>query len=152
MKKLFILMLMVVLGTTINAQSIPAESSADGYISGASYVYLLGTTSDTLTDADTVTTVLRVKGNFLADVNVKASYDHVSGTAGGTLVFEQSIDGVNYFTEAGDTITLSGITADGVDTEAINKVKFLYPFARFTWTQSGTAVVVPKIYVYTKQY
>ena len=152
MNKLMIILLGAMLGVVANAQNAPTKVTANGYISGDSYVYLLGTTSDTLTNADTTTYVLRVKGTQLGDYNFKAGYDHVSGTAGGTLIMSQSIDGVNYFSESGDTITLSGITADGVDTEVINKVKFLYPYAKFTWTQSGTAVIVPKIYVYTKQY
>ena len=134
----------------VKAQTVPTEVTPDGYISNASYVNVFGRTVDTLTNADTLSFVLRVKGNYLQDYNIKASVDHVSGTAGGALIVYHSMDGVNYANGVGDTITISGVTSDVMDTEVINKVKFLYPYMKLYWLQTGTAVTVPKVWIYTK--
>lgn len=151
MKRLSILV-STVLGMvlTLNAQNTPTEVAPDGSLSNASYAYVFGTTADTLTNATADTVVLRIKGNYAQDFNIKAYSDHVSGTAGGTLILNHSMDGVNYEVSVGDTITLTGITADAMDSEVINKVKFLYPYMRLIWTQTGTAVTVPRAYIYTK--
>lgn len=151
MKKL-IIMVSMVLGTmlALNAQTAPTEVTPDGYLSNATYTYIFGTTADTLTNATADTSVLRIKGNYLQDFNIKAYSDHVSGTAGGTLILNHSIDGTNWEVSAGDTITLANITTDSLDSEVINKVKFLYPYMRLIWTQTGTAVTVPRAYIYTR--
>lgn len=150
--KRFILTVSMILGIvlTLSAQTKPTEVAPDVYLSDAQYVYIFGTSADTLTNTDADTSVIRVKGNYLQDFNIKAYVDHVSGTAGGTLILNQSMNGVNWSVEAGDTITLSSVTGDVMDSEVINKVKFLYPYMRFIWTQSGTAVTVPRVYIYTK--
>lgn len=146
------IILIAVLGIAINlqAQTKVTEVTPDGYITGPAYVYVFGSTSDTLTNATADTVVLRVKGNYSQDFNIKAYVDHVSGTAGGTLILNHSIDGSNWEVSVGDTITLTGVTGDLLDSEVINKQKYLYPYMRFIWTQSGTAVTVPKAYIYTK--
>lgn len=151
MKKI-IMLVSLILGIilTINAQTRPTEVTPDGYLSDASYVYVFGTTSDTLTNADTLSYVLRIKGNYAQDFNIKAYTDYVSGSAGGSLIIYHSIDGVNYENVTGDTISLGTITSDSLDTEVINKVKYLYPYMKLYWLQSGTAVTVPKAYIYTK--
>jgi hypothetical protein len=151
MRKL-ILMVIAILGVafTANTQTRPTEVTPDGYISGASYVYIFGTTSDTLTNADTLTSVIRVKGTYAQDFNIKLWIDHVSGTAGGNLWVTQSMDGVTYVPAVGDTITASSVTGDIMDTETINKSGFLYPYLKFYYIQTGTAVTIPRVYIYTK--
>lgn len=131
------------------AQTRVTEVTPDGYISKPAYVYVFGSTVDTLTNADTLTTVLRVKGNNMYDFNIKLYLDHVSGTAGGTLILSNSIDGVNYADV--DTITASSVTADIMDTEVINLDNYLYPYAKLIYKQTGTAVTVPKVYIYAKE-
>ena len=151
MRKL-IIMLIAVLGIAINAQSQTkaTEVTPNGYISNEAYVYLFGTSSDTLTNADTLTWVVRCKGSHTQDWNIKLYLDWVSGTAGGNLFVTQSIDGITYVPFAGDTITASSVTADIMDTQVINKVDFLYPYLKFYYIQTGTAVTIPKVYIYTK--
>lgn len=151
MKKLTII-LIAVLGIAINlqAQTKVTEVAPNGYITDPAYVYVFGSTSDTLTNTDADTVVLRIKGNYSQDFNIKAYVDHVSGTAGGTLILNYSINGLNWEVSVGDTITLSSVTSDILDSEVINKQKFLYPYMRLIWTQSGTAVTVPKVFIYTK--
>lgn len=138
------------LGLAVSAQKRPSEVSTDGAINGASYVYLFGTDEDTLTNADTLIWVVRVKGNYAQDFNIKLYTDWVSGTAGGGLQVSHSIDGITYTSDVGDTITSSSVTGDIMDTETINKSAFLYPYLKFTFLQTGTAVTVPKVYIYTK--
>jgi len=138
------------LGLAVNAQTRPTEVAPDGYIKGATYTYLFGTGVDTLTNADTLTWVVRSKGNDAQDFNIKLYLDHVSGTAGGNLWVTQSMDGITYVAEAGDTITASSVTGDIMDTQTINKSGFLYPYLKFYYIQTGTAVTIPKVYIYTK--
>jgi len=151
MRKL-IIMLIAVLGIAINAQSQTkaTEITPNGYISNEYYGYIFGTTADSLTNADTLTWVVRCKGSHTQDWNIKLYLDWVSGTAGGNLFVTQSIDGITYVPFAGDTITASSVTADIMDTQVINKVDFLYPYLKFYYIQTGTAVTIPKVYIYTK--
>ena len=147
-----IILVFAVVAMATNAQSKVTEVSTDGYINGTSYAYILGTTSDTLTDADTVTYVLRVKGGQTVDMNVQIYNDFVSGTATGKLKSYRSIDGVNYtVTAAGDSITVASITADILDSEVLNYDNFLYPYLKFIYIQAGSGVNVPKIFIYAKE-
>jgi hypothetical protein len=146
-KLLFILCLFV--GFIAGAQTSVTSVSTDGSIVGPDYVYIWGSTADTLTNADTLNYVLRIKGNDVQDFNIKLYSDFVSGTAGGTLTSYSSIDGVNYVPV--DTITVTSLTADAMDAETMNLDNYLYPYVKFIYLQSGTAVTIPKVYVYTKR-
>ena len=145
-------MLIAVLGIAISAQgqTKATEVTPNGYISNEAYVYLFGTSSDTLTNADTLTWVVRCKGGHTQDFNIKLYLDHISGTAGGNLWVTQSMDGITYVAVAGDTITASSVTGDIMDTQTISKTDFLYPYLKFYYIQTGTAVTIPKVYIYTK--
>lgn len=61
-----------------------------------------------------------------------------------------SLDGVNYFS-AGDTITVTSLTADGFDSETLDYTGYLWPYLKLNYIQSGTAVTIPKVYIYSKQ-
>jgi len=151
MRKL-IIMLIAVLGIAISAQgqTKATEVTPNGYISNEYYGYIFGTTVDTLTNADTLTWVVRCKGSHTQDWNIKLYLDWVSGTAGGNLWVTQSMDGITYVPAVGDTITASSVTADIMDTQTISKTDFLYPYLKFYYIQTGTAVTIPKVYIYTK--
>jgi len=152
MKKLISILIFAFLGIAIFAQSYPTEVAPDGYISGPAYVYIGGTTSDTLTNTDTLTYVVRVKGNYTQDFNNKLYLDFVSGTAGGKLKTYKSMDGVTYeVTAAADSITATSVTEDIMDTETITYDNFNWPYIKYIYIQSGTAVTVPRIYIYTKR-
>jgi hypothetical protein len=133
---------------TVSAQTKMAEVTPNGYITEPSFVYLWGTTSDTLTNADTLTSVIRVMGLESQDFNIQLYSDHVSGTAGGNVKAYRSIDGVNYTVL--DTITVSSLTADALDSEVINLNDYMYPYLKIIYLQTGTAVTVPKLIIYTK--
>ena len=143
-------MLIAVLGIAFSAQAQTkvTEVAPDGYISNEAYVYVFGSGVDTLTNADTFTHVIRARGTTIQDYTIKLYMDHVSGTAGGTLIVSSSIDGVNYADV--DTITSASVTGDIMDTEVITLNDYLYPYVKFIYKQTGTAVTIPKVYIYTK--
>jgi hypothetical protein len=138
----------------VNAQTSPTVVSTDGTIQDAYNKYIWGTVADTLTDADTLTFVYRIKARSNSgqtqDFAIKLYNDRVSGTAGGTLVAYSSPDGVNYITTT-DTITVSGLSADAMDSEVITLDNFMQPYLKFIYLQTGTAVTIPKVYVYSKK-
>jgi len=150
MKKLVLILVFAMVAIAANAQTKPTEVAPDGYITKADYEYVWGTTADTLTNADTLTFVYRVKGLKVQDFKIWLYSDWVSGTAGGTLIPYISPDGVNY-QALGDTITVSSLTADALDSEYITFDNFMNPYLKLIMIQTGTAVTVPKAIVYTKQ-
>jgi len=150
MKKLFLILIMSVFVLVANAQITPTAVTPDGYVSAPTSKYIWGTTADTLTNADTLNFVFRVKGNWTQDFTIKLYSDFVSGTAGGTLTAYSSPDGVNY--AALDTaITVTSLTGDAMDAETIGIDDFMYPYLKFIYLQTGTAVTIPKVYVYSKK-
>jgi hypothetical protein len=134
------------------AQTKVAEVTPNGYLSAGKYVYIGGTVADTLKDVDTLTYVLRLNGTQTFDAKAQIFLDHVSGTAGGKLKSYKSIDGVNYVVTAeADSITTSSVTADILDTEELTFSDVMYPYLKFIYIQSGTAVTVPKIYLIARE-
>ena len=151
MKKLIAVCSILLLAVGVFAQTRPTEVAPNDYISDPSeYFYIWGSASDTLTNADTLNFVFRVRGDFTRDIEIKLYSDHVSGTAGGTLIGYKSIDGVNY-EASGDTITVSSLTGDAMDSEVIDLPDFLWPYFKLVYIQSGTAVTVPKAYVIARR-
>ena len=149
MKRFLFLISIMFVALAMSAQTKPTEVSPDAYLSGEAYTYLFGTTSDTITNASATSFVFRVKGTKVQDFDIKLYSDWVSGTAGGTLIPYKSIDGVNY-ASTGDTITIAGVTADTMATGLIQIGDFNQPYLKITYTQTGTAVTVPKVYLYSK--
>lgn len=151
MKKIvFIILLFVGFATVSMGQSKPTEVTPDGYFTKPVYMYVFGTTADTITDADNTSFVWRVKGNYTQDFNLQLYTDFVSGSASGTVITYRSIDGITY-TSTGDTITFTSVTADALQPVVISLSDFNYPYLKVTYTQTGTAVVVPKVFAYTKR-
>ena len=143
---------MLIVGLLAFGQSKPTEVTPDGYLSEPDYKYVFGTSADTLTDADTTSFVWRVRGLKTFDINLKLYNDFVSGSAGGKLKTYKSIDGVNWeVTATGDSITIASLTADGLDSEAISLADYLWPYLKAEYIQSGTAVAVPRVYIYAKE-
>lgn len=150
MKKLVLIFSALFIGVLSFSQNVVTEVTPDGYVTQPDYQYIWGSASDTLTNADTLNFVWRIRGNDTYDIVCKLYSDYVSGTAGGTLIGYQSIDGVNY-EASGDTITVSALGADAMDSEEIDLSDFLYPYFKLTYLQTGTAVTVPKVYLYAKR-
>jgi hypothetical protein len=134
------------------SQTKPTEVAPDGWITKPVYAYVFGTTADTITDAANKTFVYRVKGNQTQDYDFKLYLDHVSGTAGGSLVLLKSYDGVGYeATAVGDTLTFSSVTADGLQAGFLNLNDFNAPYLGIKYIQTGTAVTVPRVYLITRR-
>lgn len=149
MKKFLSLLIITVWVFAAFAQTNPTEVTPDKTIVRDSYTYLWGTTADTLTNADTLEFVFRVKGTKQMDFKIGLYSDHVSGTAGGTLIGYGSLDGSNYFS-LGDTITVSSLTQDTFDSETLDYTDYMWPYMKFIYLQTGTAVTIPYAYVYSK--
>lgn len=145
MKKLFLILLIVSFAIMANAQSNPAVVTPDATITDAYYKVAI---LDTLTDADNDNFVFRLKTSKVMDINIKLYTDFVSGSSSGTLIAAGSIDGVTYANI--DTITIASVTADAMDTEVITLNDYNYPYLRVTMAQTGTAVTLPKVWIYGK--
>jgi hypothetical protein len=145
MKKLFLILLIVSFAIMANAQSNPAVVTPDATITDAYYKVAI---LDTLTDADNDNFVFRLKTSKVMDINIKLYTDFVSGSSSGTLIAAGSIDGVTYANI--DTITIASVTADAMDTEVITLNDYNYPYLKVTMAQTGTAVTVPKVWIYGK--
>lgn len=149
MKKLILFFSIIMFAFVSMAQTNPTSVSVDATISNAYYKYVWGTTSDTLTNADTLNFVFRIKGDEVMNMNMKLYSDFVSGSAGGTLKAYSSIDGVNYAL-LDTSITVTALEADAMDAETITISNYNYPYLKLIYLQSGTAVTIPKVYVYAK--
>lgn len=152
MKKLIFLLSLIVVATISIAQTRVAEITPDGYITKPAYVYAWGTTADTLTDADTLTYVFRIKGDRTQDFKAQIYNDFVSGTATGKLKSYKSIDGITWVvTASADSITVASVTADILDSEELSYGDYLSPYLKFIYIQAGTGVNVPRVYIYSKE-
>lgn len=155
MKKIINILMLIVLACAackVQAQTKPTEVTPDGYIKKPTYAYWLGTTSDTLTNAVSDSVIIRVKGSKTYDFSIQLYSDFVSGTAANLVKTYRSIDGATYtVTAAGDSIYQTSITADVLSTAVVTLDNFNYPYLKIKVTQTGTAVTVPKIYVYNKE-
>lgn len=152
MKKLILFSILFAIAFISTAQTKAPRVATDGSLEGSAYVYIGGTSADTLTNADTLVYTMRVTSDATQDYLFRLYNDFVSGTAGGKLKTYKSINGTTWeVTAAADSITVSGLTADALDSEAITVSDFLYPYLKVVYTQSGTAKTVPKVYIYTKK-
>ena len=131
------------------AQKEVTSVATNGSLTSGKYVSIWGTSADTLKNADTLTYTMRVKGQEVFNIKTQLYNDHVSGTASGKLYSYSSIDGVNY--TLGDSITVSSITADALDSEVITFSNIMQPYIKFVYIQSGTAVCVPKLIFITRK-
>lgn len=151
MKKYFIILMLAFVAFAGIAQNAVPNVASNGVITKEAYVSLWGSTADTLTNADTISYILRVRGTNEFDIKAQLYLDYVSGTAAGKLKTYKSIDGVNWVVTAeADSITATSVTADILDTEELTFSDYLSPYLKFIYIQSDTAVTVPKIYIYAK--
>jgi hypothetical protein len=99
MKKFLLLLAVVMLAFTSQAQLVVKNSAAGTYSAVA----------DTLLESDTIVYDFTLNGAnpFMIDVNLKVV--KVSGTVTSNFLFYKTLDGVNY-TATGDTIVLSNVS------------------------------------------
>jgi len=148
MKKLFLLSFLFAFAFIVNAQTLstPTAVTPDATITGEYYKML---TLDTTAFIETANYIFRVKGDETLDFKIGLYTDRLSGTAEGRLTAYGSLNGVNYIPLA-DSISWSGVTADVFDTETIELTDYNWPYLRLKLTQSDTASVIYKPYIYAK--
>lgn len=152
MKKLILILGVLFMTILASGQTKPTEVAPDSYITKPVYEYIFGTTADTMTNADTLEWVIRIKGSATQDFDIRVYNDFVSGTATGKFKTYLSPDGVNYqVTAAADSITVTTISADILDSEVITLDNYLKPYLKIIYHQAGTGVNVPRAYIYSKE-
>ena len=127
------------------AQTRMSEKSKDGTFEAGQWAYLWGTSADTLTNADTLTYVARIKGAQTFDIKSQLYVDHVSGTAALKVYTYNSIDGVNWGAKTADSLTIASVTADGLQAAGLTFSDVIDVYKKFVIIQSGTAATVPKL-------
>ena len=148
MKKLFSLITIMVFAVVVMAQTLsnPTAATVNATITGEYYKVL---TLDTLKDASIGNYIFRVKGTETLDFKIGLYSDRLSGTASGTLTAYGSLDGSNWVA-LGDSITVSSLAADAMDTETIDMTDYAWPYLRLKLNQTGTASFIHKPYIYAK--
>lgn len=153
MKKLIaILALMVVAIISYSQPKLPdvVKPAADAVLTAGQYVYLGGTSADTLTNGDTLTYTLRIFGGQTFDVRAQVYIDHISGTAAYKVYTYNSMDGTNWSAKTGDSLTITGITADQMYPTVMNFSDVMWPYKKIQVIQTGTAKTKPKGYIVTR--
>lgn len=151
MKKLVTLLILVFVAFTGFSQTNVSSVSTDGYLTAGKYVSIWGSTSDTLTNADTLTYVIRIKGEQTFDINSQVYIDWVSGEAAYKVYTYNSIDGVNYSAKTADSLTITGVTADAMNATVLSFTDEMNVYKKIQLIQSGAAAVtVPKQYFVTR--
>lgn len=117
--------------------SIAGISNAQSYTMLSS----VGNTSDTNTNAETVTLTKAITGSF-AVISVQAVVTKLSGTAAGNIVLQGTVNGTNYVNltdlcqpSANDTFTLTNVTTQSC-MWTITPSKYIG--YRLAFTTSGT--------------
>lgn len=125
--------------------------ATDGGLTAGQFVSIWGTSADTLTNADTLTYTLRIKGDQTFDIKSQVYIDFVSGTAAYKVYTYNSIDGVNWTVKTADSLTITSINADQLYGTALSFTDVMDTYKKIQIIQSGTAVTVPKQYFVTRK-
>lgn len=96
--------------------------------------------ADSLTNADTVTKIITATAGYDGIV-IQPVVTKVSGTAAGTVILSQSLDGVNYVPT--DTLTL---TNTATQTTIWSKKSPVPVYYKVVGTSSGTVVEILRVY------
>lgn len=151
MKNLFVVFILLCMSTIGMAQTRMTEKPKDGTLESNQWVYLWGTSADTLTNADTLTYVARIKGAQTFDIKSQLYVDHVSGTAALKVYTYNSIDGVNWGAKTADSLTIASVTADGLQATGLTFSDVMDIYKKFVIIQSGTAKTIPKAILNTRE-
>jgi hypothetical protein len=151
MKKFMtMLIFMLVASMGFSQTPVPAVTS-NGYLTPGEYVYIWGTTADTLKNADTLTYVMRIKGDQTFGIKAQVYAKYKSGTAAYKVYTYNSFDGVNYTAKTVDSLTVTGITGSELYGTALSFAATMDVYKKFVLIQSGTAKTVPKLIFLTRK-
>lgn len=150
MKK-FIMILLLVVVATISYSQTKVIGKTSGNLTAGEYVYLWGSTADTLTNADTLTYTLRVRGDQTFDIKAQPYIDFVSGTATQKIYTYNSIDGTHWSAKTADSLTISGNTADAMHPTALYISDVMDVYKKIVIIQAGSGKNVPKLFIVTRK-
>ncbi len=151
MKKLIAILILIVVAMVSYSQTNVSSVATDGGLTAGQFVYIWGTSADTLTDADTTDYTIRIKGDQTFDIRFQMYVDFVSGTAAYKVYSYNSMDGVNWSAKTSDSLTITGITADQMYGTALSYGDVMDTYKKIQIIQSGTAVTKPKGYLVTRK-
>jgi len=135
MKKIFLLLMLVSMAAMVNAQTNVATVSGAKELPSDSYVSYWGAKTDTLVASDTLSMVLRVRGNTVRDLTFGLLTTKVSGTVTNDFVFYYSMDGANW-TSTGDTLKNNNASTN---LNTVNIDDFNYPYLKVQSITGSTA-------------
>lgn len=140
MKKILSVIIAIMVYVTVSAQtSLPNRTSVSSpsSISGPTYCTFWGDASDTLTASDTITQVIRIKGDGVLQIEMQLDRTKVSGTVTNNFFIARSLDGTNWTNV--DTVAHSNVST-GVtllsDSEFTN---WNWPYMRIQGISGATA-------------
>jgi len=151
MKKFLAILTLIFVAFIGDAQTNVRNGETTGGLTAGQFVYIWGSTADTLENADTLTYTLRIKGDQTFDIKSQVYINHVSGTAAYKVYTYNSIDGVNWGAKTADSLTIASITADGLNATALSFTDVMDTYKKIVLIQSGTAVTIPKQYFVTRK-
>lgn len=151
MKKFITILILAMVAMAGFSQTNVASVGTDGGLTVGKYVSIWGESTDTLTNADTLTYVFRIKGEDAFDIKTQVYIDFVSGTAAYKVYTYNSIDGVNWTAKTGDSLTITAITADQLYGTALTYSDVMDTYKKIQIIQSGTAVTKPTQYFVTRK-
>jgi len=130
MKKLLFIIAIVFSGMLVQAQVLNLYSSVTkDDASGTFWNY-----ADTLTNADTIGQVIRIRGSNAMNLRYQIIFDEIANAATATATILGSNDGVTYIA-TGDSIT-AALTADGSIWVLCRN--FNYSYSKLVLTIAGT--------------
>lgn len=130
MKRLFFFFVMLISLSSITSQSQAQRASLFPLVS-----------ADSLTNADTLSKVITMTAGY-SGVAIQPVITKVSGTAAGTVVLLESLDGTNY-KSTGDTLTLTNVTTQSTIWKKTSPVPVYYKVYAIS---SGTVVEIMRVY------
>jgi hypothetical protein len=134
MKKIFLIGLMV--GLLFTSQSYAQRATVFPLVS-----------ADSLTNADTVNKVITLTAGY-SGISIQPIVTKVSGTAAGSVVLYESLDGTNY-KSTGDTLSLTNTTTQSAIWHKTSPVPVYY---KVTGISSGTVVEILRVYYVARRH
>lgn len=141
MKRLIILIAFLTFGLMSFAQTYSYSTSTVNDASGTFWNY-----ADTLTDAESIAWIVRVKSPSCMDLMFQVVFDEISGASTTTGTVFGSNDGTTYLalSDSSNVTITAPLTADG--SMWINVNDFNYSYVKLILTQAGTATCRVKGY------
>lgn len=124
---------------------LQAQNKISTGFTAPAFVYVGGTTSDTLYASDTLVWAIRVNADFAQRFNMRLYIDKVTGTVSDSVYFYGSFDGTTK-DAAIDTIKNSNVSDGYKYTTNANWTYFNYPYLLiWNWDKGGARTGVKSV-------